>query len=234
MYGSVGWALSMFLIGLALDYGIFSNSECGQTDFREKNYLICFISFGSLMTCALVIATQFHFTYDFGWKTENEHKTHEEIVHFSKAAVNGVELRTAAASVKSTEPPTIDGKWSAQKVPQPHDAKWISVLKTFATLHYGSFLFVIWWFGFGVGLIFCFLFWHLQDIGGTPSIFGIASVINHAAEIVAYFFATNLINAVGHVKVLYIGLLANVARFLYVSWLRDPWFVLPLEVVQGE
>jgi hypothetical protein len=38
----------------------------------------------------------------------------------------------------------------------------------------------------------------------------------------------------GHVKVLYAGLLGNVARFLYISWLKDPYWVLPFEFVQGD
>lgn len=37
----------------------------------------------------------------------------------------------------------------------------------------------------------------------------------------------------GHVKVLYLGLFGNACRFLYVSWLSSPWWVLPFEFVQG-
>lgn len=213
MYGSVGWALSMFVIGLALDYGMFSSSECGQTDFREKNYTVCFATFATLMTFALIVSTRFKFTYDI-----------------EKIEISNGNLQKSEKTEK--EPLLIDGVWKKSD-PTIEPIKWIKVLKTFATLHYASFLFVVWWFGFGVGLIFCFLFWHLQDIGGSPSIFGIASVITHASEIVAYFFTTHLIQTIGHVKVLYMGLICNVARFLYVSWLKDPWLVLPLEFVQG-
>lgn len=28
------------------------------------------------------------------------------------------------------------------------------------------------WMGCGVGLVFTFLFWHLQDLGGSPTLFG--------------------------------------------------------------
>ena len=38
---------------------------------------------------------------------------------------------------------------------------------------------------------------------------------------------------VGHVKVMYIGLAGNIARFMYISWLKNPWWVLPFEFVQG-
>lgn len=55
--------------------------------------------------------------------------------------------------------------------------------------------------GFGIGLIFTFLFWHLQDYGGSPTLFGVASVINHISEIFAYFFSFRLITQIGHVKV---------------------------------
>ena len=33
---------------------------------------------------------------------------------------------------------------------------------------------------------------------------------------------------------LYLGLVGNVLRFLYVSYLRQPWSVLPFELLQGE
>lgn len=40
--------------------------------------------------------------------------------------------------------------------------EWITVLKHFANIKCGAFLFVSWFMGFGIGLIFTFLFWHLQ------------------------------------------------------------------------
>lgn len=41
----------------------------------------------------------------------------------------------------------------------------------------------------------------LQDYGGSPTLFGVASVINHISEIFAYFFSFKLIRQMGHVKV---------------------------------
>ena len=61
----------------------------------------------------------------------------------------------------------------------------------------GSVLFITWFMGFGVGLVFTFLFWHLQDLNGTPTLFGIASVINHVSEVGAYFFSKKLIGSIG-------------------------------------
>lgn len=40
--------------------------------------------------------------------------------------------------------------------------EWVTVLSHFKNVKCGSFLFVAWFMGFGIGLIFTFLFWHLQ------------------------------------------------------------------------
>lgn len=91
--------------------------------------------------------------------------------------------------------------------------EWITVLKQFKNIKCASFLFVAWFMGFGIGLIFTFLFWHLQDYGGSPTLFGVASVINHISEIFAYFFSFRLITQIGHVKVSFISRLATLTRY---------------------
>ena len=73
----------------------------------------------------------------------------------------------------------------------------------------------------------------MQDYGGTPTLFGIASVINHLSEMAAYFLIFKVIGKIGHVKVLAFGLLCNVCRFLYISFITWPWLILPFEFVQG-
>lgn len=80
---------------------------------------------------------------------------------------------------------------------------WLIVLKQLKDIKCISVLFVAWFMGFGIGLIFTFLFWHLQDYGGSPTLFGIASIINHVSEIIAYFFSFKLISEIGHVKVIF-------------------------------
>ena len=79
--------------------------------------------------------------------------------------------------------------------------EFVTVIRQFKDIKCASFLFVAWFMGFGIGLIFTFLFWHLQDFGGSPTLFGVASVINHISEIFAYFFSFRLITQIGHVKV---------------------------------
>ncbi|EDO43627.1 predicted protein, partial [Nematostella vectensis] len=81
-----------------------------------------------------------------------------------------------------------------------------------------------------VGFYFFVVF---MNLGGPPTLFGIASLIDHLSEIICYFHVGRLINSIGHIPVLYIGLAGNFVRFLYISWIQNPWLVLPLEVLQG-
>ncbi|XP_060566476.1 major facilitator superfamily domain-containing protein 6-like [Ruditapes philippinarum] len=116
---------------------------------------------------------------------------------------------------------------------EPFLGRWVTVLKLLSSMKFISVLFVVWFMGFGIGLIFTFLFWHLQDLGGNPTLFGVASVINHISELLAYFLCSRFIAAYGHINVLYAGLCGNVVRFIYISLLKDPFWVLPFECVQG-
>ena len=109
-----------------------------------------------------------------------------------------------------------------------------AVMKALTNLRLLTFTLTAWVMGIGMGLIFTFLFWHLQDYGGHPTIFGIASVINHISEMGAYFYSFKIISQYGHVKVLMVGLLGNVIRFIYISFISKPWLVLPFEFLQGE
>lgn len=111
--------------------------------------------------------------------------------------------------------------------------EWVNVFRQFKDTLYLTYLFITWFLGCGVGLVFTFLFWHLQDVGGTPTLFGICSVINHISEILAYFFSFGFIKRFGHKKILSFGLACNVVRFIYISFLNDPWYALPFELVQG-
>ncbi|CAO1421849.1 unnamed protein product [Diamesa hyperborea] len=247
MFGSLGWGLAMFFVGIALDHSTaFPDHPCGP-EKQEKNYSICFATFAVAMGAALITATQITFKYpDHSEDIEFQNKpkaipTHEDEMQNQLAAqLNLPSLATGGAGSSSAPAPKpqqaeslgAQTKMFAQKL-TTEMPEWVTVLTHFKDLKCASFLFVAWFMGFGIGLIFTFLFWHLQDYGGSPTLFGVASVINHVSEIFAYFFSFRLITQIGHVKVLCLGLAGNVIRFLYISYLRNPWWVLPFELMQG-
>ncbi|KAI4488195.1 hypothetical protein M0804_005043 [Polistes exclamans] len=238
MFGSLGWGLAMFFVGIALDHSTaFPDHPCNP-DAREKNYTICFAIFCVLMGAALITALQINFKYDVVAsepevaKVPAEPTREEQLQSQLSQQLNLPGLQDSSAAI-NPKPLPPEGKTKMFAQTMREIPEWVTVLKQFKDLKCSSFLFVAWWMGFGIGLIFTFLFWHLQDYGGSPTLFGVASVINHISEIFAYFFSFKLIRQIGHVKVLCLGLAGNVIRFLYISWLINPWWVLPFEFIQG-
>lgn len=68
-------------------------------------------------------------------------------------------LDTGAPS-RPAAPPLEHAKVFAQTTREMPE--WVTVLRQFQNMKAASFLFVAWFMGFGIGLIFTFLFWHLQ------------------------------------------------------------------------
>lgn len=65
MFGSVGWGLAMFFVGIALDQSqSFPDHPCLRPGRRERNYMVSFAVFTVFMSCAAIAASQFRFAYD--------------------------------------------------------------------------------------------------------------------------------------------------------------------------
>lgn len=106
-------------------------------------------------------------------------------------------------------------------------------VKIFYNLKNGAFIFTLLFLGFSHSLQLSFLFWFLQDIGGTPILFTLIVAVNCLSEVVMFFMATYFVQRIGHDAVLYTGLICYGLRFLLYSYLKEPWWVLPLEALQG-
>ena len=78
-----------------------------------------------------------------------------------------------------------------------------------------------------------FLFWFLEDIGSNQIILGLCIVMNCFAEVIMLFIAGKIIQRIGHIKCLYIALIAYIVRYLSYSFLTNAWFVLPIELLHG-
>ncbi|KAM3917041.1 major facilitator superfamily domain-containing protein 6 [Leptodactylus fuscus] len=220
MWGSLGWGLAMLSIGIGIDHThisvIIDGDGCTEPDY--KNYRIAFIVFGVLMSVALIVSTQFHFHYHHLKPSEERREDLE---------ISPVETNSQPESPAQHQ---IEGRNQEETV--QHFRFW-DLVKIICTVQYGSVLFVAWFMGFGYGYVFTFLFWHLEDLKGTTTLFGVCSVLSHISELTAYFFSHKLIELVGHIRVLYIGLACNTARYLYISYMENAWTVLPMEVLQG-
>ncbi|XP_004869024.1 major facilitator superfamily domain-containing protein 6 isoform X2 [Heterocephalus glaber] len=216
MWGSLGWGLAMLSVGIGIDYThievLIDGKGCKPPEYR--NYQIVFIVFGVLMTMALIVATQFRFRYSHFKNNDNRGKEVE---------IPQVERNASTESSEETPSATSHSQ----------TFNFWDLIKLLCSVQYGSVLFVAWFMGFGYGFVFTFLYWHLEDLNGTTTLFGVCSVLSHVSELTAYFFSHKLIELIGHIRVLYIGLACNTARYIYISYLENAWTVLPMEVLQG-
>lgn len=187
MWGSLGWGIAMLSVGIWIDHThitmIIQGAGCRLPDY--KNYLIAFIIFGVLMTLAFIVATQFRFDSRSGADlSEPAVKQQVEIPH--------VVQNTSESSME--EVPVCPRSNNHSRFP------FRDMIRLLCGIRYGSVLFVAWFMGFGYGFVFTFLYWHLEDLKGTTTLFGVCSVLSHASELAAYFITHKLIELVGHIR----------------------------------
>lgn len=185
MWGSLGWGLAMLLVGIWIDHThitvLIDGVGCILPEYRLHNYQLAFIVFGVLMGVAFIVATQFYFE-------------------------KGVEYRQEVPEVveDSTDHQTPPEPSSSEQTPTtpeaPQEFHYGDLLKLLCTVRYSSVLFVAWFMGFGYGFVFSFLYWHLEDLKGTTTLFGVCSVLSHISELGAYFTSHKFIELVGHVR----------------------------------
>ncbi|KAK3737798.1 hypothetical protein QZH41_015854, partial [Actinostola sp. cb2023] len=109
----------------------------------------------------------------------------------------------------------------------------IQGLMLFKNVKNAAFIFVLFFCGFLHSLKLSFLFWYLQDIGGTPILFTLIVLINSLSEVFMFYIATYVVRKLGHDAVLYIGLWCYGVKYLLYSYIQHPWYVLPVETLQG-
>uniref|UniRef100_A0A4W4FML0 Major facilitator superfamily associated domain-containing protein n=1 Tax=Electrophorus electricus TaxID=8005 RepID=A0A4W4FML0_ELEEL len=213
MWGSLGWGLAMLTVGIAIDHThgvrvIAGVAGCVPPDYH--NYLVAFAVFGVLMVTALGVGTRFQ----FNTRTPEEGEGRQNQTDSQTGDCRPVGAENAAP-------------------PSGEEFRYMELLRLLCGVRYSTVLFVAWFMGFGYGYVFTFLYWHLEDLDGSATLFGVCSILSHLSELAAYFTSHKLIELVGHVRVLYIGLACNTARYLYISYLHNAWTVLPMEVLQG-
>ncbi|GMT20001.1 hypothetical protein PFISCL1PPCAC_11298, partial [Pristionchus fissidentatus] len=216
IFGSIGWSIAMFLMGIGLDYSdTFRNHPCPAANTTEKNYTLCFVMCSFFAFVSMLLATQMKFGEDSTIPTE----------------VGGLIMDTRTDEVA----PAVAEKARARQLQSDASAEnsWLTAAKALRNIHIVVYLVWVMTIGLGAGLIFAFLYWHLQDLGGSPALFGIMTVLNHGSEMFMNMHVFKLINKYGHVKIMIMCLLANVVRFLLIATLDNPWMVLPLQIMQG-
>ena len=188
MFGSAGWAIAMAVVGYALDRSTHFPLHPCAVSYAERNYRICFQAFGVLMCMACLLAGRLR---GFPSKQNREpggafvsadQRIHLQPLPLQRQLNSGATAQIQPQSSQFTSS-VFDSsfrpgwnnsvftgtssktllleKWRSAVFAQ-RDRRlpnWLTALRNgrFATL-----LLLACFMGFGVGLVFTFLFWHLQ------------------------------------------------------------------------
>ncbi|XP_021698279.1 major facilitator superfamily domain-containing protein 6 isoform X2 [Aedes aegypti] len=98
--------------------------------------------------------------------------------------------------------------------------------------------------GLGTALIWNFLFWHLEDLASLQEGCGHATWIKtlegivmsiqcFGGELPFFFLSGWILKKIGHIHAMSLVLLGFGVRFLLYSLLVDPWWVIPIEFMNG-
>ncbi|XP_064089330.1 major facilitator superfamily domain-containing protein 6-like [Macrobrachium nipponense] len=87
--------------------------------------------------------------------------------------------------------------------------------------------------GMFIGYIETFMYRYLSGLGATPVLIGLTVTIGAPFEFILTLITSFFAKLVGHPPLIMFGLLAYAVRFLGLSFLQDPWWVLPLEILES-
>uniref|UniRef100_A0A1L8DEU6 Putative transporter n=2 Tax=Nyssomyia neivai TaxID=330878 RepID=A0A1L8DEU6_9DIPT len=106
-------------------------------------------------------------------------------------------------------------------------------------------IFFLWCIAVGLctALVWNFLFWHLEDLASDhdgnsiewiKTLQGLAMGIQcFGGELPFFFLSGWILNKIGHIHAMSLVLLGFGVRFLLYSALTNPWWVLPIELLNG-
>ncbi|XP_073838628.1 sugar baby transporter isoform X1 [Musca autumnalis] len=102
-------------------------------------------------------------------------------------------------------------------------------------------IFFIWciFIGLGTALIWNFLFVHLESLGGCDATYMktlqgfVMSIQCFCGELPFFFFSGWILKKIGHVNAMSMVLFGFGVRFILYSMLQDPWYALPIELLNG-
>ncbi|XP_022310017.2 major facilitator superfamily domain-containing protein 6-like [Crassostrea virginica] len=109
----------------------------------------------------------------------------------------------------------------------------MGTFKLFCSPHYASWLFVAFFMGVSNGLIWGFLYWHLENLGASQFLVGLGSVISCVSEAVMFFGVFYVFKHISHTAFMAFGLIGYIFRFCVFASVTNPWLVLPVEIFQG-
>ena len=98
---------------------------------------------------------------------------------------------------------------------------------------YAVFLLVAFYLGCCHGFLLNFINWYIEDLGATTLIMGIAGGLKSLTDVLVFSLIGYVITTIGYANVLNCTLFSYAICFLGYSYMQNPWFALPVEILQA-
>ena len=108
-----------------------------------------------------------------------------------------------------------------------------TVKSALLNFHYGVFLFVTFYAGVCYGFLLYFVNWYIDSLGGTAIVMGTATACKSIMDVLGFFLSGRIIDAFGHLNVVTISLVAYIGAFVSYSYVEEPWYAVPIEVLHA-
>ncbi|XP_013069101.2 major facilitator superfamily domain-containing protein 6-like protein A [Biomphalaria glabrata] len=123
-------------------------------------------------------------------------------------------------------------KLNVKKIPKNNDfcSDLVRIVSQSTTrLFLGKLLF----FGMLCGTANNFFLWYLVDLGSSQTTLGFVVLVHCLTSVVVLRYTGLILKRFGHVKTMYVVVLAYCLRYLAFSLLTSPWLALPVELLHG-
>ncbi|CAH1242249.1 MFSD6 [Branchiostoma lanceolatum] len=113
----------------------------------------------------------------------------------------------------------------------PHAMR--AALNLFCSAHYGSILLTTVFFGMCYGIIWGYIYWHLENIGAGQNVMGVSTVVTATTQVIVFLFANRLFRVISHIAMLHLTLVIFSLCLISYTMLPNPWWVVGVEVFHG-
>lgn len=124
--------------------------------------------------------------------------------------------------------------WKINFAPhKPPETMFRKVGQIFKSSRIVAFFLVMCTFGFSYGQVDTFKFLFLDELGAPHILRSLCPAANCLAELLLLYYSKQVIWKIGHENAFLLVLAAYATRFLAYSFLWNPWWILPVELLHG-
>ncbi|XP_072018116.1 major facilitator superfamily domain-containing protein 6-like [Amphiura filiformis] len=199
----------------AATMGALADGNKGLKEYgSQRCWANLFFDFGAIVSGTLLTYTREDIT-KCGVKLVNaDYKI--ILVPFCALMIGGVIcIRWFQSSNRETEPP----QWKQ--------------LKILLTPHHIIILSLFLFFGIFNGVVWGFLYWHLENLGATHGLLSAVILFQAASEIPSGYLCRISIEYLGYWNSIHLGFLIYTVRFVWIYYIENPWWSIPVEIFQG-